>query len=66
MPKSLENSVIVMSAFVANIQIAASKLKVNKWDSFTIGQMKNAIAKCKSDDNAFAPQGITFKQVDKL
>lgn len=66
MPENLENSVVIMSAFVANIALTASKLKVNKWDSFTIGQMKNALGKCKSDDNAFAPQGIFFKQVDKL
>lgn len=66
MEESLENSVVVMNAFVANIHLAASKLKVNKWDSFTIGQMKNALGKCKSDDNVFAPQGITFKEVSKL
>ncbi len=66
MSETLENSVKVMSAFVANIQLANQKLKVNKWDSFTIGQMKKALAKCKDDDNAFAPAGIIFKVVDKL
>lgn len=66
MTESLDNSIIVMSAFVANKSLIEPMMKVNKWDSFNIGQMKNYLGKCKCNDNAFQPAGITYKEVNKL
>jgi len=66
MVESLANSVIVMRAFVANMKLIEPMMKVNKWDSFNIGQMKNYLGKCKSNDNNFSVEGISFKEVTKL
>ncbi len=64
--ENLENSVIVMSAFVANIGTIRPMLKVNKFDSLTIGQMKTYLCKVKTLDEAFEYSGIMFKTIDKL
>jgi len=66
MPDSLESVLAVMAAFSANIHLCLPKLKVTKWWSFTPLQAAASLSKVKSDDNAFAPAGITFKTVDKL
>lgn len=66
MMESLDNSIIVMSAFVQNVTLIQPMMKVNKWDSFNIGQMKNYLGKCKSNDNNFQPTGIIWKEVVKL
>lgn len=66
MDDCIESALKIMAAFGANINLCLPKLKVTKWDSFNVGQMKNALSKVKCDDNSFAPAGINFKQVDKL
>ncbi len=66
MTESLENSIIVMGAFVANVEKVKHMMKVNKWDSFNIGQMKNYLGKLKSADNNFQSNGIIWKEVSKL
>jgi hypothetical protein len=64
--ENLENSVLVMTAFVSNISIIKPMLKVNKFDSFTVGQMKTYLCKCKTLDSNFSFTGLTFKSIDKL
>lgn len=67
MIESLDNSILVMAAFVANRdKLEAMTSKVNKWDSFNVGQMKNYLGKLASNDNNFQPAGIIFKEVNKL
>lgn len=66
MPDTVESVLAVMGAFSANIHLCMPKLKVTKWWSFTPLQAAAALGKVKSDDNAFAPAGITFKVVNKL
>jgi len=66
MEETLENSVIVMTAFVANIAAIRPMLKVNKFDSFNIGQMKTYLCKIKTMDEEFSYTGIVFKTIDKL
>ncbi len=66
MPDTVESILAVMGAFSANIHLCMPKLKVTKWWSFTPLQAAAALGKVKSDDNQFAPAGITFKVVSKL
>lgn len=66
MPETPETAILLMAAFVGNKNLVLQKLKVNKWFAFSIGQIANALGKCKNDDENFAPQGIIFKQIDKL
>lgn len=66
MPETVESVIAIMAAFTANLPLCLPKLKVNKWFSFTPNQAAIALSKVKCDDNNFKPQGITFKEVDKL
>jgi hypothetical protein len=66
MEETVESAIAILGAFVANADKCLPKLKVNKWFSFTPGQAGIALAKVKCDDNNFAPNGLTFKEVDKL
>ncbi len=62
----LPNSILIMTAFVSNIDLCKVHLKVNVWDSLTILQMKNALVKCKTIDENFSYTGINFIAIDKL
>jgi hypothetical protein len=64
--ETLESSIIIMSAFVANIATIQPMLKVNKFDSLTIGQMKTYLCKVKTLDETFEYAGVVFKTIDKL
>lgn len=66
MPETFENAMKILSAFMANKTKAAEKTTVKKWFSFNADSAGKALAKLKSEDNSFAPVGITFKEVDKL
>ncbi len=66
MPENWESTIIIISAFIANINLTKDHLRVNKLNSLTIGQMKSAIAKCKTVDDKFEFTSIIFKQIDKL
>ncbi len=66
MEENLENSVLVITAFVSNISIIKPMLKVNKFDSFSVGQMKTYLCKCKTQDSNFNFTGLIFKSIDKL
>lgn len=66
MPETIESVLSIMAAFTANIDKCLPKLKVNKWFAFTPAQAANVLGKLKSENNAFAPTGITFKEVEKL
>ncbi len=66
MPETCESAMAILGAFVANMPLCLPKLRINKWFSFTAAQAANALGKVKSDENEFHPQGLTFKQVDKL
>lgn len=51
--------------FWANISLTRSKVRAS-WFKLTIEQKGKALAAVKSDDNAFVPAGINFKEVAKL
>jgi hypothetical protein len=66
MPETFDNAMKILSAFMANKQKCLEKVNIKKWFSFDASSAAKALAKMKSDDNAFAPLGITWKEVDKL
>jgi SLT domain-containing protein len=51
--------------FWANIHLTRSKVRA-AWFKLTIAQKAKALSDVKDDDNAFQPQGIVFKEVEKL
>lgn len=66
MDETFENAMKILSAFLANKDRCQPKTTVKKWFSFNADSAAKALAKVKSDDNAFAPVGINFIEVDKL
>lgn len=62
----LTNSILIMAAFVSNIDKCKDHLRVTIWDSLTILQMRTALCKVRTNDENFSPQGINFKTIDKL
>lgn len=66
MPETIESVLIIMAAFAANKDKCLAELKVNKWFAFTPAQAGIALSKIKNKDNAFAPAGLKFKEVEKL
>lgn len=67
MMETLDNSIFIMGAFVANIDKIKPMLgKISKWNSFSILQMRNYLGKLASEDDNFHIVGITFKEVSKL
>ncbi len=66
MPETFDNAMKILSAFMANKQKCLEKVNIKKWFSFDASSAAKALAKVKSDDNVFAPLGITWKEVDKL
>lgn len=63
----LQNSVLIMTAFISNLDKCHEHVtRVSVWSAFTINQMATCLAKVKTQDPAFAPQGIIFKTIDKL
>lgn len=66
MVESMDNAFLILSAFLANRDKCTSKTTVKKWFAFGADSAAKALAKVKSDDNSFNPQGIIWKEVDKL
>lgn len=67
MPETVESVLAIMAAFAANLAACMQHTgRITKWLAFTPAQAGAALAKLKTEDNNFAPQGITFKEVDKL
>ena len=66
MEENFENAMLILAAFTANVAKCKDKTTTKKWFGFSADSAAKALAKVKSDDNAFAPQGIKFKVVDKL
>lgn len=66
MPETFENAMLILAAFTANVDKCKDKTTTKKWFGFSADSAAKALAKVKSDDNAFAPKGIIFKVVDKL
>ncbi len=60
------NSILIITAFVSNFDKCQSQLRITVWDSLSVKQMRTALEKVKTLDENFAPQGIIFKQIDKL
>ncbi len=65
MEGTLENSILILSVFVRNIDHMKNMIKVNKFDSFNIGQMKTYLCKHKTMLPNFAPVEIVFKRISK-
>jgi hypothetical protein len=66
MAETEANAMKIISAFVANHHLCSSKLRISKWFNFSVSNCITALEKVKSEDNAFAPAGIEFAEVDKL
>jgi len=66
MPENFENAMKIFSAFLVNKEKCLEKVNIKKWFNFDASSAAKALAKVKSDDNAFAPLGIIWKEVDKL
>ncbi len=66
MEETFPNAFLILSAALANWDLVKSKTTVKKPFEFSASNAGKALAKVKSDDNNFAPQGIVFKEVDKL
>jgi uncharacterized protein YhaN len=66
MADTVENAILIITAFISNISMTLTHLRVTKWDSLSVLQMKNALVKCKTVDENFAATGIIFKKIDKL
>lgn len=66
MDETFENAMIILAAFQANAAKCKDKTTTKKWFSFSADSAAKALAKVKSEDNTFAPAGVTFKEVAKL
>lgn len=66
MVDSLENALIIMSAFVANINLIKNEIRVKNYFNLSVEQMGAALCKLKNKDEKFTVTGIVFKQNDKL
>lgn len=66
MEETVKSTMLIFAAFIANQEQCLSKLKVNKWFSFTAKQAGVALGKIKCDENSFEPSGIIFKEISKL
>lgn len=66
MASSQENALLVIAAFVANIQKTASHVRVKDWMKLSIEQMGKALESVKNEDNNFTVTSINFKVTQKL
>lgn len=66
MPDTLDNAILIISAFVANRQLCEPFLATKKYlTGFTADSCAKALAKAKNADEKFQPKGITFKLIEK-
>lgn len=66
MPQSKESALIIVAAFVSNLQKAADEVRVTNWMNLSINQMANALVGLKNKDAKFECTGIKFKTEQKL
>lgn len=66
MEETPENAIRILSSVVANWKQCAPKIRVKKWFQFSVSNAIVALEGMKNEDNAFAPNGITFIETDKL
>jgi hypothetical protein len=66
MEETIDNAIKLWAAFAGNKTLVEEKMRVNKWFSCSPSQIAGALCKIKNEDNNFQPQGIVFKQDDKL
>lgn len=65
MESNEQNALLIISAFVANLDIARQYVKAD-WFKLSVIQMGSALVGVKNNDNKFESTGIKFKIVDKL
>lgn len=65
MESNEQNALLIISAFVANLDMARTHVKAD-WFKLTVMQMGAALVAIKNNDNKFESTGIKFKIVDKL
>lgn len=66
MEETLENSMLIITAFLANKERCLPKTTVKKWFNFSASNAATALEKVKSEDNSFQPAGINFITNQKL
>jgi hypothetical protein len=64
--ETFENAMLLIASFLANKEKAKEKTTTKKWFSFSASNCISALEKLKNEDNNFAPNGVKFKEVDKL
>lgn len=65
MESTEQNALLIISAFVANLDMARQYVKAD-WFKLTVAQMGAALVGIKNNDGRFESTGIKFKVVDKL
>lgn len=65
MEQTFENAVTLLKAFIANQERCIQHVRVKKWLNFSASQAGRALAKEKSKDPNFQPEGVFFKEVHK-
>ena len=63
---SEENAMKIMSAYIANLTLCRTHIRLKNWLNLSPMQMAGALQKIKNDDNAFEVTGIVWKEVSKL
>lgn len=63
---SEENAMKIMSAYIANLAVCRTHIRLKNWLNLSPMQMAGALQKIKNDDNAFEVTGIVWKEVSKL
>jgi hypothetical protein len=66
MEETFTNAMKIFAAFMANKEKCFNKTTTKKWFGFNASSAALALSKVKSEDNNFAPSGISFKEVPKL
>lgn len=66
MPDTMETSLKILGAFIANYSACSAKLRITKASNFGVPNATTALQGVKSADNAFSVEGIIWREVAKL
>lgn len=66
MPDTPESAILIMTAFVANVDKCRGGVRVKSWGKLGVDQMSAALCWYKKQDEAFGVTGINFIKKDKL
>jgi len=64
--ENMENSMNIISAFVANYDLCIKKIRITKSFNLSVGHMAKALGDLKSEDNLLEITNIKFREIQKL